>query len=86
MKRILVAAFCLGLFACGNQEPAAPATTAPMVAMTAAPAPATAAPDPEPTAQEVPVPEDFETEATGGVSEANYRAELDRIAGEIAQQ
>lgn len=61
-----------------------PATTAPVVApMTAAVATAATEP-PAPTAEEVPVPEDFEGEVSASISEANYRAELDRIAGEIA--
>ena len=89
MNRILiVAAFAFGMVACGQET--TPATTAAPVVAVAPPAPTTAAapaePPPPATAEELPVPEDFETEASSGVTEANYRAELDRIAGEIAQQ
>jgi hypothetical protein len=84
--RIAVVLVLAGAAACESQS-SAPQTTA--VATTAAPmtaAPATAAPPPpEPTSAEVPVPEDFETEASNSVHEDNYRAELDRIAGEIEQ-
>ncbi len=60
-----------------------PGMTAAAPGMTAAvPMPVTVA-TAEPTSAEVPVPEDFEQEAATTVQEANFRAELDRIAREI---
>ena len=83
--RIALALCCVGLLAlvtgCGQSQDSSPAPVAP------APNPEPVTNDvplpSEPTAEQVPVAEDFADEAEQGITETNYRDELDRIAGEV---
>jgi hypothetical protein len=88
MKRSLsisVLTATLMLAACKSDEaPAAePAAEPPPAAPAAAPEPA-AEPEPDPTAEQVPVPDDFEDEALEEVTPDTLRAELDALEKEIA--
>jgi hypothetical protein len=82
----------LALAGCGNEErpraepsPEPPAAAAPANAPPAAPAVAPIMPQPdlEPTADELPVSEDFDSEAEQQITEKNFREELAKLEKEI---
>ena len=82
--RILATVAVVALLACGGEE-RPKAEPAPLPAAAQPAAEPIAAP-PEPSAEELPVPEDFEPEAETKITAANYREELDRLEREIAAQ
>lgn len=85
----LIALFVLAIGCGGEGEkataPAAPSAAAPATPAAAAPAaPApTPAPAAPPTADQLPVPEDFEAEAEGAISAENYKVRFAQIDHEI---
>ncbi len=84
--RLLRAALVLGLFAPG----CARCTEAPAEVETSATATRAAHPPavedvPTPTIEQLPLPQDFAEHAGQTVTEANYVAELDRIAAELGE-
>lgn len=92
MSRVILCTASLLLAAACSGEPRPESEPAPEPALPpvtpAAPAPAPiaeqqAAAELEPTPEELPVQEDFETEAEQMVTLANYRAELDKLEKEL---
>jgi len=81
---LLIAVFVLGVGCGGDGEKAAAPSVAAPVEAPAAPVAAEAPaldPVPVPTADQLPVPEDFEAQVEGAISAKNYKeqfAELDR--------
>jgi hypothetical protein len=76
MMRPLMLTLCVLACACtreSSEDTSEPGTTA---------APEQAAP-PEPTAEQVPVPADFEADARTTITQASYKAELAQLAQEI---
>jgi hypothetical protein len=81
---MLCASACLA-FGCGNDErpPSEPAPVAPPPAP-AAPAAAPSVPDSQdPSAEELPLPEDFEPEAEQQINDSNFKSQLDAIEKEM---
>ena len=90
-KRGLSAVLCACALAapgCSNDE-RPPAEPAPVAAPNPAPAPAAApaaAEPPDPTADELPLQEDFESEAEQQITEDNFKTELDAIDKEMSAE
>jgi hypothetical protein len=91
-RRIAALALLSTLFAhgagCGSEpRPKTEPSTEPVPA---APSPRAATPPsaepPEPSADELPVPQDFESEVAAQITAQNFRAELDRLERELAEQ
>jgi hypothetical protein len=78
---VAVSMACLALLACGTEERP---KTEPQPRRLPNAAEAGANNHPAPTADELPVPEDFEAEAEGEITRENRRSELDALDREIS--
>lgn len=89
MKARMFSALVFALFAlaCGNDpRPKVEPTPEPALDPSAA-KPETPKPEvPDPSAEELPLPQDFETEVAEQITAQNFRAELERLEREIAVQ
>jgi hypothetical protein len=89
-RRIIVWCSFMAVAAIGGcaSEPTAPANPAPQATPTESTPTAAPAPQPvrEPTADELPVPEDYEAEARAQITAKNLSVELDALEKAIGAQ
>jgi hypothetical protein len=89
--RATVIAVSLGLYGtalgCGNDpRPKAEPAPEPEAAKRESQPEAKPAPTPDPSADELPLPQDFEAEVAAQITSSNFREELDRLERELAEQ